>query len=292
MATNAGATGRRIEANGANLYVEERGQGHPLVLPQPGLVSSAVYGGVATLLAERYRVVTFDSRGHGRSTNPSGELSYGLLADDTAALIAALGLERPFVGGWSDGGETALQLGLRHPGLAHGLIAGGTGLEMGGSERARAETRAFFHVDRDDVVDLDAFATAWEASLLPLLRQSHPGGEPQWHAVVQQSATMWLTYAGLTRADVERITTPTLVVIGDRDEFVPVEEGVRLYRWLPNAELAILPGCGHMDAFFSDPANLVQIIVDFLHRHEGAEPIASVANTTLSETAVGVPRTV
>jgi len=193
-------------------------------------------------------------------------LSFPLPADDSTALITALGLVRPFVGGWSDGGETALQLGLRHPGLARALIAGGTSLAMGGSERARAETRAFL-IDANDVIALDAFAVAEELALLPFLRQSHPGGEPQRRDVVQQSATMWLISAGLAWAEVARNATPPLVVIGDRDEFHPVEERVRLDRWLPNAELAILPGCDHLHPFFTDPASLVRVIVDFLDRH-------------------------
>jgi len=65
MATNGGERGRRIEANRAGLYVEERGQGERLVLAQPGLVSSAVNGGIATRLAEHDRVIIFDSREHG-----------------------------------------------------------------------------------------------------------------------------------------------------------------------------------------------------------------------------------
>ena len=98
--------------------------------------SSASWAGVVPRLAGSFRVITFDDRGHGRSTNPSGALSFEQLADDTVALIEALRLERPFVGGWSDGGEVALQFGLRHPGRARALIAGGTSLELG-SEATR-----------------------------------------------------------------------------------------------------------------------------------------------------------
>jgi hypothetical protein len=78
-----------VAIDGAELFVTDLGEGPPVVLVQPGLLSGAVYGAAAALLAERFRVVTVDSRGHGRSTNPSGALSYELLADDTAALIGA-----------------------------------------------------------------------------------------------------------------------------------------------------------------------------------------------------------
>lgn len=265
MNASAPAIGQQIEINGASLFVEEQGRGDPLVLIHAGLLSSASWAGVVPLLAESFRVIAFDNRGHGRSTNPSGALSFEQLADDTAALIELLGLETPFVAGWSDGGEIALQLGLRHPGRAGALVAGGTSLELG-SEATRAEMRAIFHVDDGGVVDLEAVAREFEQTLLPMLRHSHPGGEQQWQTIVQQSLTMWLTYAGLTREQVARITEPVLVVVGDRDEHVPVEEAVRLYRWLPQAELAILPGASHLRPIM-DPATFACSVTDFLRRH-------------------------
>jgi pimeloyl-ACP methyl ester carboxylesterase len=265
MTAGAPVKGEQIEVHGASLFVEEHGQGDPLVLVHAGLLSGGSWGGVVPLLADSFRVITFDSRGHGRSTNPSGALSYEQLADDTAALIEVLGLDRPFVGGWSDGGEVALQVGLRHPGRARALIAGGTSLELG-SEATRAELRAVFHVNDDGVVDLDAVAGAFEQTLLPMLRHAHPGGEQHWQTIVQQSLTMWLTYVGLTRDEVERITEPVLVVVGDRDEHVPVEEAVRLYRWLPEAELAILPGASHLRPIM-EPASFACSVTDFLQRH-------------------------
>jgi pimeloyl-ACP methyl ester carboxylesterase len=264
MTITAPALGQQIEINGASLFVEEQGRGDPLVLVHAGLLSSGSWAGVVPLLAESFHVITFDHRGHGRSTNPTCDLTYEQIADDTAALIEALGLARPFVGRWSDGGEVALQFGLRHPGRARALIAGGTSLEMG-SEAARTEIRAFFHLNDDGVVDLDAIA-AFEQTMLPMLRQSHPHHEQHWRSIVQQSATMWLTYAGLTRDQVERIMEPVLVVVGDRDEHVPVEEAVRLYRWLPQADLAILPGASHMRPIF-DPATFARSVTDFLQRH-------------------------
>jgi pimeloyl-ACP methyl ester carboxylesterase len=265
MSAMAQATERNLEINGANLYVEERGQGDPLLLVQPGLVSSAAYGGLVPLLAEHYRVITFDTRGHGRSTNPAGELTYELVADDTAGLVEALELERPFIGGYSDGGEIALQFALRHPGIARGLVAAGTSLELG-TEKTKAEMRAFFHVDARGTVDIPAIEAEWDGQFLPMLRQFHSQSVDQWQTVVQQSAVMWLSYAGLTAEQLAKITPPTLVLVGDRDEHIPAEEAVRLYRQLPDAELAIMPGCDHMRPLF-DAASFARAMLDFLQRH-------------------------
>lgn len=260
------STERHIEINGADLFIREQGEGPALVLVQPGLLSGAAYDALVPLLAEHFRVIVLDSRGHGQSTNPADELSYELLADDTAKLIRVLELDRPFVGGWSDGGEVALQVDLRHPGLIRGVIAGGTCMEMGGNETARNKNRAFFHSNENNVVDFDAFTAEHAEGFIPWLRQFHPRGEEQWQSVIRWSADFWVTYEGLSREELARIAAPTLVVTGELDDFVPPEEAIRLYRALPNAELAIIPGSDHMRPVF-EPAILAPVLIDFLDRH-------------------------
>jgi pimeloyl-ACP methyl ester carboxylesterase len=93
---------RSIEINGVSLYVEEYGYGPPLVLVHGGMSTTSMWFAAGPLLAEHFRIYALDTRGHGRSTNPGGELSYPIVADDTFAAIDALGLERPFIGGYSD----------------------------------------------------------------------------------------------------------------------------------------------------------------------------------------------
>src|ERR671935_1734485 len=119
------ARGHSIEMNGATLYYEERGTGTPVVLIHGGLVSSAMWEPVLPQLGGDFRVITPDSRGHGRSTIEGGGLSYPQIADDVAALISKLGLVRPVVGGYSDGGQVVLEFGARHPDVAGGRVVGG-----------------------------------------------------------------------------------------------------------------------------------------------------------------------
>ncbi|MEJ7838710.1 MAG: alpha/beta hydrolase [Thermomicrobiales bacterium] len=255
-----------MRINDADLLVRDSGEGVPVVLVQPGLVSGAVYEGIARALSEKFRIVTFDTRGHGGSTNPSQILTFEQLADDTAALIRELNLDRPVVGGWSDGGEVAIQLGLRHPDLARALIAAGTSLQMGGHEPSRDKNRAFFHTDEHNQPDLEAFAAEQENGLLPFLSSLHTRSDTQWQDVVRWSADMWISYEGLTVSDMARIRVPTMVLVGDREEFIPVEEAVRFYQALPQAELAILPGSDHMRAVF-EPDCVIPILIDFIERH-------------------------
>ncbi len=74
--------------------------------------------------ARHFRVIAPDSRGHGRANNPTGEFSYRLMADDVVALVQALGLTKPLICGYSDGGQTALEIGMRYPNLAAALVVG------------------------------------------------------------------------------------------------------------------------------------------------------------------------
>src|SRR3954470_17886772 len=124
MGAEASGTGRWIEVNGARRYREDRGAGPPIVLIHAGLISGAIWEPLLPALIDDFRVIMPDSRWHGRSTNPSGEMSYGQIADDVAALITAFELDRPVVGGYSDGGQVALEIGARHPEATGGLIIG------------------------------------------------------------------------------------------------------------------------------------------------------------------------
>ena len=266
---SSSASGRSIDVNEVVLYYEEQGEGAPLILIHGGLVSSAMWQAVLPHLVDGFRVITPDSRGHGRSTNPAGELSYPLIADDVAALIAALELERPVVGGWSDGGQVALELGARHPGVAGSLIVGaaypdfvGTGLReahkglLGADDAGTPDTAQL----EEHLGDFAGVLKTW-----------HSGGAQQWQALVQQTAPMWLDYAGLTPDDLREIVDPALVLAGDRDEWITLDLMVSLYRALPNAELAVCPQADHFGPVMPERAGVFAgMIRDFAGRHTQA----------------------
>jgi pimeloyl-ACP methyl ester carboxylesterase len=256
---------RLLEVNGASLYYEELGDGAPLVLIHGGLSSGAQWRPVVPDLAPGFRVITPDSRGHGRSTNPAGALSYARIADDTAALIGALGLERPLVGGWSDGGQVTLELGARYPGAAGALIVGAAypDFDAGGLREAH---RALLGADEAGVPDA-AHLDAELGEFADEIKGLHPGGAEQWRTLVRQSAAMWLDYEGLAPDELQKIQTPVLVLAGDRDELIPLDLSVSLYRALPNAELAICPALSHNGPTPERGSILASVIRDFARRH-------------------------
>ena len=258
-------SGRFIEVDQATLYVEDRGLGAPLVLLHGGLSSSATWAAMLPHLVEDFRVITPDSRGHGRSTNPSGTLSYAQLADDVAALIAALGVARPVVGGYSDGGQVALELGARHPEAASALIVGaaypdsstlGCGTCFGPSLVPTTPAPPIWR-------QVDALL----GDVAELVKSRHPGGQEQWRALVEQTAPMWLDYPGLTPEELGAIDAPVLLFTGDRDGLIPLELIVSLYRALPDAELACRPNTDHFGAMMPERAELFAgMIRDFAVR--------------------------
>jgi len=271
--------GRSVRANGTDIYYREAGTGVPLLLLHGGLVSTnpiwdvtpVSFGSHMELFAKHFRVIAPDTRGHGRTVNAgSGPIPYTQLADDIAALIDALGLDTPLVCGFSDGGHIAMIAGLRHPGAVRAIVndAGFDLFNPEGSSMAMA--RQFFGGSPDATrADPVAVARAFSASeemgtVLRLMQADHDGaqGPDYWKTLLAEIFDRLTRSPGYTVADLRRITVPTLILAGDRDQFCSVEDAVAAYRVLPNGELAILPGIGHVISPLK-----VQTTIDFLSRH-------------------------
>jgi pimeloyl-ACP methyl ester carboxylesterase len=124
--TNVNSTrqGHYVPANGLEIYYEEYGSGEPLILLHGGTVTSQMWQPHIPFFTEHFRVIAPDSRGHGHTNNPIGELSYRMMADDVAAFIQALDLKKPLIFGYSDGGQIALEVGIRYTNLTKALIVG------------------------------------------------------------------------------------------------------------------------------------------------------------------------
>ena len=122
MTTKAKAPGEYAKVNGINLYYEIHGTGRPLILLHGGLMSGETFGPVLTMLAESHRVVVPDLQGHGRTADIDRPIDIRLMADDIAALIDHLGLDKPDVVGYSLGGGVALQLAAKHPDKVRRLV--------------------------------------------------------------------------------------------------------------------------------------------------------------------------
>jgi pimeloyl-ACP methyl ester carboxylesterase len=85
--------------------------------------------------------------------------------------------------------------------------------------------------------------------------------------MLKEIKPMWATPLNYTSDDFAKVVAPTLVLLGDRDPLIPVEEASEMYRLLPNAELAVVSGADHMDFLSAKVAVPQTLILDFLIRH-------------------------
>ena len=259
---NVEARPRYIDVNNVTLYCEEYGSGDSLLLLHGGLGSGRDWELLIPSLVDDFHLVTIDVRGHGRSTNPSGTLTYPLIASDLALAIEALGLERPFIAGWSDGGQHALQLGCRYPELVRAVMAGAADFKT--SPASKTWVREFFGMNDEGEVDLAVLDEMLGPSA-PRFHAKHSGGDAQWSDLARQTAHLWLNYEGLSADDYHRIVAPVLVMVGDRDDDVSVEDAVSMFRAIPHAELAVCPNASHSIPW-QRPSWLVSAMRAFLDR--------------------------
>jgi pimeloyl-ACP methyl ester carboxylesterase len=256
-----------IQANGLDIYYEEHGQGKPLLLIHGGALTGQSWKPYLAAFAEHYRVITPDSRGHGRTANPTGMMNFRLLADDAAALVQTLDLQKPLIYGYSDGGQVALEIGMRYPHLPQALVVGGAHLEV--TEGSHKWVRSILGDEESPDVDFEQFERD-DPGFAAMLKRLH--GPDGWKALLKQIKPMWNAHLNYTPDDFAAVVAPTLVLLGDRDGFVPVEDGAAMCRLLPNAEFAVVPGSDHTDLIFS-PAKIAlsqPLILDFLLRHSDA----------------------
>jgi pimeloyl-ACP methyl ester carboxylesterase len=260
-AKTTGTVDAYVQANGIRIYYEVSGAGEPLVLLHGGTESSGSWSDDVAIFAQQYRVFALDLRGHGRTENPAGQLSYPMMAEDVVAFCAALGIPQAVLCGHRDGGNVALEIGVRHPALPRALIL--SGVTSSSPERYTAVLQPMLQqvvgggslpvpADIAKLANSSNLANLAKIEqrvqqLLQALRSAHDTwqGPDAWKNVLSQAVGLWNTPLGYKPEDFRFITAPTLVLLGDRDEALPIEEAVALYRALPNAELAILPSAGH-----------------------------------------------
>src|SRR5215212_2767817 len=114
--------GNYVEVNDLNIYYEIHGSGESLILLHGGVGAIEMFGEVLPVLAEGRQVIAVDLQAHGRTADIDRPMTFEAMADDVAALIEHLGLEKSDVMGYSLGGGVALQTAIRHPEALHKLV--------------------------------------------------------------------------------------------------------------------------------------------------------------------------
>ncbi len=250
------------------LYVEEHGDGEPLLLLE-GLGQAAwAWRYQVPIFAERFRTLVYDQRGTGRSQVPDEPYGIRELADDAAEI---LGGRSAHIVGFSMGGYVALMLALAQPELARSLVLAGTGAGGPGRVPRPSHVRDAF----ENALGLPpeefgrktmpyTFSPGWPESHperfeeILAARLEHPTPDVTIEAHV---AACYRFYA--EGVEVERVEAPALVVHGEVDMIVPVENGRALAQRLPNARYVEFAGHGH-NLMLENPQLFNSHVLDFL----------------------------
>jgi 3-oxoadipate enol-lactonase len=259
----------KADINGMTLAYGDRGKGLPLVLIHGFPLCRKMWRPQAEALAKAgCRVITPDLRGFGESVLISGEASMELYADDVVALMDHLGIDKAVVGGMSMGGYVLLNLLERYPDRVAAPIFIVT--KAGGDDEAgKARRTALAEASREQgsLPVADAFRSILFA---PATLKENPELVDEVFGWMKATAPQG-TAAGLIamreRKDsvplLATVSQPALVIGADQDQAIPVENSRIIAEGLPDAELCILHGGGHM-VNLEQPTGFNEVILEFL----------------------------
>ena len=261
-----------IESNGIEIYCEEHGSGEPLLLIMGWGGNAATWHPQLAGLAERFRVITFDNRGVGRSSSPEGPYSVPQMAGDVVGLLDALEVPRAHVFGISLGGMIAQELAIEHAGRVDTLILGCTtpgSCHAAGVAKLHSDVSAFRDSNGQGSLEWlsDFLKRLWTEEaltestaelqdfVLSLIRFP-----PTAHGLSNQADAV-LDHDTYDRLD--QIRSRTLVMTGDADALIDPRNSEILAERIPNAELLIFEGLRH--AFHLERPDLSnKAIIEFI----------------------------
>jgi pimeloyl-ACP methyl ester carboxylesterase len=253
------ADGHYAAVNGLRMYYEIHGSGRPLVLLHGGgSTIDSTFGRILPELAKTHQVIAVELQAHGHTLDIDRPLSFEQDADDVAALLGQLHIEKADFMGFSNGGTTTLQIAIRHPKLVNKLVLASATYRRDGIQPG------FF----------EGFQNASLKNMPQPLQDAYLKANPDpkgLQKMFDRDVARMVAFKDISDADIKAIRAPALVINGDTDLVRP-DHALALSRTLPHAKLAILPG-GHgdyigeitaQDKNSKIPALVVAIIEEFL----------------------------
>ena len=188
-----------------------------------------------------------DSRGHGRSTFDDQPINYELMAKDVVGLLDHLSIDKANIVGWSDGGIIGIELALTVPERLIEVVAFGANIDPSGV-RLDVGTNAYFNAYIDQAY---------------LDYQTLSPNPERWDEFIANITNMWATEPNYTWDELGTITTPILILDGELEEAIDLNQTKLMYFLIPGSTLHIIPGTGHF-AFMEKPDEFNQIVLDYL----------------------------
>ena len=217
-----------VRINGFEMYYEIVGEGEPLVLLHGGLATGALMKPRYSDLANNFRMIIPDLRGHGKSPDPTGDVSPQQAARDVFALLDHLALERVKGLGGSYGSAVLLHMAAQQPDRLEAMVLGAVGSQMSGQGR-------------------DIMRSSDTSSMPDFLRSAHIQGDDQVDTLIAGFSDLADDPEEFIFDEqfLSTISAKTLIVTGDRDEFNPAWAALQLYEAIPHSYLWMVPNGSH-----------------------------------------------
>ncbi len=227
VAQRASAVQGQVRSEGSTIHFVSYGSGPPVLLLHGGLSNRlAWFSQIPWLVESGHRVVVLDVRGHGISGLGRKELNYRLLACDAVGVLDQLKIDRTDVIGWSDGGNTALLLGMGWPERVGKMVLISANFNPSGLTPEMLE----------DTYSQSSGPALW-------FKRWWTGAGERVSQLERRVKRMWRTFPMLQPDDLRKISAPVLVIVG-RHDVVSTAHARKMAEALPHGELEIIPG-GH-----------------------------------------------
>lgn len=253
------------EINDINIYYEDHGTGYPVVFLHGFSLTHHMWEDQVKPFSEQVRFITYDARGHGRSSSPPevDQYSADIVVEDLYQLLKYLDIEKAVIGGLSMGGYQSLRFYLTHPEMVTALICMDTGpgfrnLEARGKWNARMEKQG---------KKLESEGPAFMAPGAPneickaVMLEHNPIGLAHMARTVVGQHDSWVIDS------LPEVHVPTLVLVGENDEAF-LAAGQVMAKKIPNSEHVLVPNAGH-HANIDNTDFFNQAVLEFLKRFAG-----------------------
>jgi 3-oxoadipate enol-lactonase len=256
---------------GTDLYYESHGEGAETIVFAHGAGGNHLsWWNQVPAFRDRYRCITFDHRCFGQSTDRDGR-GPGAYVDDLAGLLDHLGVDRAWLVAQSMGGHACMGLTLRDPARVRGLVMADTVLGVRGLVMASLDEAT--KADLDEMAKRRA-ATAGPTSswaVGPTFQQGSPAGTFLYQQISdlnpprdpQLLTALAASEQPITAAQLAKVTTPMLFIVGDEDAIMPEPMVRAAHRLFPASRMEVVPKAGH-SVYFEQPAAFNRLLSSFI----------------------------
>ena len=256
------------EVNNVKLHYEQWGteEALPFLLLHGWTASSYLFKDFGPALAQRYRVVALDLRGHGQSAKPKGEYTTAVFSADVRAFLEVFGIDKVVLFGQSMGGQIALHYSIHYPDTVAKLILDSTSAHLMGSWQAWLQWQMFllfYRLNPGKFFEKMVSGFFHQPPDDPKLLGELTAMSLQTPKAVALNAIKHSARTDLTE-EVGKIEVPTLIFASESDPVSSIREGTeRLHQLMPDSQLVLVPDCGHLP-FMEQKDFVVERINEFV----------------------------